>query len=261
MINTKRNRKNLYLSLNKINLIKLLDPLLRQGGGYHARIEDGKFVPNMGVMAIDAPWVYVKSDTSLRCDIYHRVLFNVVGMIPSRCRECYKVVVRPRTVVELFDLYEIQREMGVPCKCGVERRMTTKDLYGGYFYCRGLDEGLERYKEIRGLVDEQLSPETGVILKRYCTEFEVGPKAHGPSDQLPEMTDEEKWLEQYIIDHFPSVGYGTKQPDYLTASVMMEWIHHAHRYGDKSYTELTDGSPLFESVVTYHDKEKKDGSN
>ena len=104
MINTKRDRKNLFVNLARINLVKKLAPLLKPGGGYHARIEDGRFVPNFPAMATDAPWVYVKSSIDLRCDIYHRVFFNVLKMIPSRCRECYKVVVRPRNLIELFDL-------------------------------------------------------------------------------------------------------------------------------------------------------------
>jgi hypothetical protein len=253
MINTKKDRKGLYLRLNKIDLTKKLAPLLGKGAGYHARIGDGKFVPNATSMAIGAPWVYVKSYPGIRCDIYHRVLFNVLKIIPSRCRECYKVVVRPRNLVELFDLYELQRESGLPCKCGIELRLTTKNLYGGYFYCKGVDEGRERYAEVRALVDEHLSPETGVILKRYCTEYEVGPDGQGPSDELPELTEEEKAFEEYIIDNFPSVGLGTNHPDHMTAGVMLDWIHHAQRFGDATYKEFIDGDELFKPVVTYHE--------
>ena len=122
MINTKRDRTNLYLNLDRINLVKKLKPLLKPGGRYHARMEDGRFVPNFPAMATDAPWVYVKSSLGMRCDIYHGVLFNILKIIPSRCRACFKVVVRPRNVVDLFDLYELMREMGVPCKCGIEKR-------------------------------------------------------------------------------------------------------------------------------------------
>ena len=61
MINTKKDRGGLYLRLNRMNLIKALEPLLGAGGGYHCRIEDGKFVPNMPAMSTNAPWVYVKS--------------------------------------------------------------------------------------------------------------------------------------------------------------------------------------------------------
>lgn len=253
MINTKKNRKNLYLSLDRINLIKRLKPLLEPGGGYYARIEDGKFVPLNPGMSTDAPWVYVKGAIGLRCDIYHRVFFNVLEMIPSACRDCWKVVVRPKNVVALFDLYEFQREMGVACKCGIEPRATVNGMYGGYFYCRSLDEGRERYAEVRELVDEKLSPDTSVILKRYCTEYEIGPKAQGASDELPEMTDDEIWMEEYVMAHFPPVGYGTKQPDHITASVMQSWIEYAYKNGDKTYAEFTDDGPLFPGVVTYHE--------
>jgi hypothetical protein len=245
MINTKRNRKDLYVNLDKINLIKRLKTVLGPGGGYHARVEDGKFVPNMPTMATDAPWVYVKVSPGMRCDIYHRILFNILNMVPSRCRECWKVVVRPRTVVELFDLYEFQREMGVPCKCGTEQRETVHGLYGGYFYCRGEKEGQERYQEVRELVNAHLSVETPVILKRYCTEYEIGPNSLGPSDALPDMTDDELWLEEYVIAHFPSVGFGTPQPDHITSHVMMEWVQYAYKHGDETFKVFTDGSPLF----------------
>ena len=251
MINTKKNRKDLYVSLDKINLVKRLKKVLSPGGGYHARMEDGKFVPNMPTMATDTPWVYVKVLPGMRCDIYHRILFNVLNMVPSRCRECWKVVVRPRTVVELFDLYEFQREMEVPCKCGIERRPTVHGLYGGYFYCVGEEEGQERYQEVRELVNAHLSTETPVILKRYCTEYEIGPGALGPSNELPDLTEDEKWLEVYILDHFPSVGFGSLQPDHIVSNVMMEWIQYAYKHGDETFKEFTDESPLFKPYVTY----------
>ena len=257
MINTKRNRKDLYVYLNKINLIKLLAPLVGPGGAYHARIEDGRFVPNFSAMSVGIPWVFAKSDLELRCDIFHKVFFDICHFIPSRCRICYKVVVRPRTLRELFDLHELQREMMVPSKCGIEKRLTTSSLYGGYFYCKGKEEGLEQYQEVRKAVNEQLSPETPVILKRYCTEFEIGPGAKGPSDALPDMTEDEKWKETYILDRFPSAGFSTPQPDHIVANVMIDWIHYAYRFhaatGDETYLEFTDSSPLFQDYVTYHD--------
>jgi len=259
MINTKKDRKDLYVKLNRLNLVMHLNDLLKPGGGYHCRIEDGRFVPNAVGMGTDAPWVYVKTGHDLRCDIFHRVFFNVLGLIPSRCRECYKVVCMPRTLVELFDLYELQREMGVPCKCGIELRKTDTRLYGGYFYCKGLKEGQERYKEVRELVDERISPDTGVILKRYCSEYEIGPDNQGPTDELPEMTEDEKWLEGYVMSMFPSVGFGSIQPDHIASHVMMSWVHWAYQHGDPTYGEFTDGKALFKPVVTYHNKEKRNG--
>ena len=256
MINTKTDRKNLFVNLSKIALTLKLKSLLKPGGGFHLRLEDGKFVPNAVSLGWDAPWVYVKTVSDARCDIYHRVFFNVLKKVPGRCRNCWKIVVRPRNLVELFDLYEFQREMGVPCKCGIERRPTVDGLYGGYFYTKSKEQGLERYKQVRKLVNKHLSPRTEVVLKRYCTEFEIGPGSLGASNELPDQTPEELDLENLILDYFPRVGFGTKQPDHLTAGVMCEWIGYAYQNGDKTYAAFTDGSPLFRSTVKYHKEQK-----
>jgi len=258
MIKTKRERESLFVNLNKLNLLKKFRKMLNLQGGYHLRQEDGKFVPNFPSTSKDAPWAYVKIHPRLRCDVYHWVIFKQLGFIPSVCRNCWKVVVMPRNVVELFDLYELQREMGVPCKCGIEKRRTDTRLYGGYFYCQGKEEGLERYKQVREAVDKHLSPETNVILKRYCSEYEIGDgekKGLGPSDELPDQTPEEKWMEDYVLDNFPSVGFGNPSPDHILANTMMEWIHWAFMHGDPTYKEFTGGNPLFPSAVTYHEKE------
>jgi len=260
MINTKKDRAGLYLRLDRINLIKKLKVLLGPGGGYHLRMEDGKFEPNNPAMGDESPWIYVKTTLGARCDIYHRVFFNVLKHVPTYCRNCWKVVVRPQTLRELFDLYELQKAMGVSCKCGIEKRPTTTSLYGGYFYCRSKEEGLQRFKEVRKLVSRHLSKDTPVILKRYCTEFEIGPGAQGPSDQMPDTTPEEKEVEEYILDNFPRVGFGTPQPDHVIANVMVEWIHYAYRYhkatGDETFKEFTGGENLFPPYVTYHQEVK-----
>jgi hypothetical protein len=258
MINTKVDRENLFVNLNRLNLVKKIVELVTKGG-YYARPEDGKFVPRLPGAPLDAPWVYVKVHQQLRCDVYHRVLFKFFKIVPSTCRSCWKIVVMPRTVVELFDLYELQKDMGVPCKCGIEKRRTDTRLYGGYFYTQGEAEGLERYKQVRKLVNSHLSKATPVILKRYCSEYEIGDgvdKGLGPSDELPDLTEDEIWMENYVLSNFPAVGYGLPQPDHIVANTMMEWIHYAFKHGDDMYKAFTDGSPLFPSCVTYHEKEK-----
>ncbi len=211
-------------------------------------------------MAWDAPWVYVQQIETARCDIYRAVFYGALDHIHTNCRRCWKVVVRPRNLVELFDLYELQKTMGVPCKCGVEHRKTVPGLYGGYFYTRSKEEGLERYKQVRELVDQELSPKVDVILKRYCTEFEIGGedgiKGQGPTNLTLETTQEERDMEEYIEAQFPKVGYGNPQPKFLIADVMLEWIHFAYKNGDKTYKKFTGGSPLYPSAITYHEEIK-----
>jgi hypothetical protein len=232
-----------------------LKPLL-EGGGYKLRIEDALFVPRQMGASWDIPWAYVRSDPRTRCDIYHRVFFDVLKHIHSYCRECYKVVVRPRTLVELFDLYEMQCEMDVACKCGIEVRDTTAGLYGGYFYCRGVEEGRERYKQVRKLVSKHLSPKTGVTLKRYCTEYEIGPGSQGPSDKIGDVTPAERKMEEYVEQHFPRTGFASPQAFHILAATMLKWIKWAYQNGDETYLKFNDGLPIIKKTVTYHEEKK-----
>lgn len=256
MINTKRNRNQLYNQLKGFDLLDRLRPILTKGG-YKIRFEDGMFVPENPRMHHDSPWVFIKADPDMRCSLFHNVFFDVLRIIPSRCRDCWKVVARPKTLKDQFELYEVMRSMGVYCKIGIEKRPTTTSLYGAYFYCKGKEEGLYRYQEVRNLVDEYLSPGTPVVLKRYCTEYEIGSGSKGPSDKLPEMTESEKRYEEFVMAHFPeTLGKGF-QPDHVIAHVMRGWIHYAYKYhkatGDETYLEFTNGKPLYEPYVTYHD--------
>jgi hypothetical protein len=220
--------------------------------GYKLRIEDGKFVPRNVAAAYEVPWVYVKTVPDSRCDVYQVVFHQTLKHIHSFCRECYKVVVRPRTLAELFDLYELQKEMDVPSKCGLEHRDTTHGLYGGYFYCRGLEQGQRRYEQVKEAVNKQISKGVPVLLKRYCTEYEIGPDAMGPSNETPDATFEEMEMERQIESLFPRVGFLTPQSEHQIAYVMRRWIHHAYKWGDQTYSLFTDGSPLFDKYVIYN---------
>jgi hypothetical protein len=253
-MDTKKNRKNLYETLKKNDYVTKLLPLLRSG--WKLDEHDGRFVHVNSATGHSAPWVYVKNVEGLRCDILKGVFFDVLGHIPLQCRNCYKVVVRPRTVVELFDLYELQKIMEVPCMCGREMRPEVNGLWGGYFYCRGLEEGLQRKDEVRALIDKWISPEIPVFLKRYCTEYEInGP----PSNETPhDITEEEQEMEDRVYFLFPSRTSYTNNPEWVYLKVMREWIEYAHAHGDNSYLELNGGESLVKQYVTYDREEGED---
>lgn len=259
MINTEKDRKNLYRRVGKLDIISRIRPLLEKQG-YIVRTEDDKIVPKMVSAGWDSPWIYVQSDPTARCDIFHKVFYNILGHIPTYCRNCWKVVVRPQTLTQLLDLYELQKDMGVPCKCGIERRDSVFGLYGGYFYNQGKERGIERYHEVRALVDEHLGKDVPVILKRYCTEFEIGGtgvSGQGDSLTTEDTTPEEKEMEEYILHHFPRVGHNNPQAKHLVATVIQRWIMYAYKNGDETYKEVTNGEPLFPPYRMYHNKEKE----
>ena len=254
-MNQEITKASFYDWMTAHDILEHLRPLW-EGGGFSLR-EDGKLVGNPK-SAIEGPWHYIKHHWEFDCFTWHQVIFEhisqrlIIGQkfVPSKCQECFKVVVRPRTLKELFALEKLQITMDRPCKCGIEVRDTVHGLYGGYFYNKGLDEGLIRYQEVRKAVngDKYLTPSVPVILKRGCTEFEL---ACGPSDQwqtTPEQLKIEAMVNQFLVKD----DVLRKQPDHVLWHLHRKWIEFAYAHGDSTYAEFTDGKPLFMPPVTYH---------
>ena len=215
-------------------------------GSYFMR-DDGKLTYTKRLSA-KSTWIHVRTKASNDCNFYHAVLFGVYKMIPLTCLNCWKVVVAPRTVSELFSRLEIQRVMHGTCKCGIEVREYVPRLYGGYFYNESLQEGLECWRKVRDAVSEKISPDVSVVLKRACTEFE---NYFGPSDKWKPCANQEK-IERDINGLFVRDSYNHVQPDHLKNHVMRAWIQWAFSHGDKTYLEFTGGKPLQNGPVTYH---------
>lgn len=242
-INTKVDRENLYLRLCKMDTVTKIRPAVKLS------------------KVIDAPWVYVNQMHDADCHHYHQIYHQQLSRVHPRCLQCWKVVIRPTCLTpQMWDLYEFQKDLCKPSKLGFEGRPTVYGLWGGYFYNRSKEEGLERYHQVLEFA-KYYNPRPKVLLKRGCTEFELGPRNPlGPSDKWEEPTEEEQ-EEQKQIDLLTITGnrgYATRQPDYAVAHVMRAWVHWAYQYGDETYAGVTGGSKLFPEYVTYHPKEEKE---
>lgn len=105
----------------------------------------------------------------------HMTVFNQFNVIPEYCFDCYKVLIMPRTVMELFKLLMVFDGLVLPGnntrKCMVERRPDCAGSYKGFIYCRSLKEGKEVRKILREIVAVEISPDVPVTLKRGCSEF------------------------------------------------------------------------------------------
>jgi len=117
------------------------------------------------------PWYYVRGDGDRLCVVYHQIISKIIQGVPIHCQNCWKVVVRPRTLKELFLLAEVQESCEHTCKCGTEPRNYVHGNYGGYFYFRSRNEGEEGFEDIKKMVSEKISPDVPIIFKRGCTEF------------------------------------------------------------------------------------------
>lgn len=236
-----------YAQCVQDDIISKIGPALKAGGYYLSY--EGRYRRHAVVVGTDTPWHHVSHLRTKRCGLDHNVKFNVLGYVPPRCLECWKVVVSPRTLKELFLLLEVQKSLGRPSKCGIEIRHYTPRLYGGYFYNNSLEEGRERYEEVRKAVDEHISPEVGIILKRGCTEYEMilGPSPGWTMTKNQHKIDEK--IETIVDTYAPNT---TGQTPECLAQVHTHWIEWAWENQDKTAMEYLGGMPLYPPCVEYH---------
>lgn len=246
------------------DILEWLRPLW-DGGGWYLK-PDGKLTPNRAQVAIDTPWVHHGHTQWARCHIWSKVIFQVISQsmgkhfsdgvpfVPSGCQGCYKVVVRPRTLVQLFALDDLEAALGHPSKCGIEVRQSVHGLYGGYFYNAGLEAGLACYDRVRSEVDadKHLGPDVAVILKRGCTEME---HACGPSDQWA-VTPEQEVVEALVDRWVEWEADDGEQPEPVVWMVKRRWIEFAFANGDETYKQFTGGKPIVPGYVTYHGRDR-----
>ena len=261
---------SIYKYLDARDPIGLMRELFEKWG-YKLREEDGKFIATL-TATIDTPWIHVlpairSNGHTLDCYRWHKIMFDVVSSklgdkawVPSECQGCWKVVIRPQKITQLFRLEHIQRQLGRPSKCGLERRDYVFGNYGGYWYNESQEEGIECYQAVYEAIAADpvmadiLEPvdENGktklLLLKRACTEFE---KVCGPSDEW-KITDEQMHVEGLVNKYVVPDTFIREQPGHLQNYVRKKWIEHAYTVGDPSVFELTGGQPLFKPYVTYH---------
>lgn len=206
----------------------------------------------------NVPWHYINNDPerATKCKKL-MIIDKALNFKPSFCRDsCWKVVVNPRTLRELYQLREVQLDMVKTdpecwCKCGIEMRPTNAGvLYGGYFYTNSKEAGLERWQEVVDLVDVGIP----VILKRHCTEMEL---KHGDPEGyvVPLDADEQERMFFTMIDTTEVDEH--EQPEWALLQVEQNWISFGWKYGspeDRKQIEEdhNNGKPLYSACRTYH---------
>jgi len=234
------------MDFEKIDIVESLQPLV-DGGSWYWRADTMKLDRLAAVGEPRTPWVYWHPPGT-DCYFHNDIIFKRFGILPSYCAECYKVVVVPKTVEELFQLCDIQQQLeGFPCKCGIEIREDVNRNYGGYWYNEGLKKGETCYELIREMITKYIGPQVRVALKRACTEYE---RKFGPSNEweVPEGTVEFEERVRSFMHKTPTIA---PQPEIFRKHVKDRWIHFAHSRGDMTYLKFTDGKPLYEPYVLY----------
>ena len=211
---------------------------------------------------LDSPYLFTdpKSMTGA-CALWFELMWQKFGIIPMHCHSCWKVVIKPQNVAELFKVYNLLKALQVHGKAGVDPRQYSPGFYSAFVYNRGMGSAREMWGVIRKAVSEHIRPDLDVILKRGCTEFEMG----CPSNQWvvgPEQVRLEKKILQFIDT--ASLSMIPPQPEWLERKLQRRWVKEAHAHGDMSYAEidLPFGAPAIEMPappITYHKEEWNDG--
>lgn len=182
----------------------------------------------------------------------HHVVFNKFKAIPEECFDCYKVLITPRTVIELFKVLLMSEKLALPNnnvrKCMAEGRKNCSGAYKCFVYCKGVDEGKEVRDIVRKVVSEEISADVPVTLKRGCSEFAQAYPNYSPTKPgVAYMKYDEAWRvhEDFVDKNFtfsPAPPSDPRERDtpYTAAEVfaMHYWLHYAATIGDNSYLKV-----------------------
>jgi hypothetical protein len=183
----------------------------------------------------------------------HLTVFDKFGVIPEYCFDCYKILIEPRTVVELFKLLMVFEKLTLPNdntrKCMVEGRDDCSGTYKGFIYCRSSEDGKKVRNIVRAMVADNISPEVPVIMKRGCSEFARAYPSYSPTKPgAVFMKYNKDWhvQEDFVDKNFvfntniPDVNAGDNTaypPSEIFA--MQHWLRYAATLGDISYFKIT----------------------
>lgn len=220
--------------------------------GALVRLPEGRFTLPAEALDRSENWLHFKPVRSERasCHYLFNVLFDVIyarAAIPLACQDCYKVKACPASVKGLLALRNLSRSIACNSKFGAEvNYLYSQDLYGGYYYCHGLEHARAVYRQVREAVDasDALGPAVAMRIKRGCTPYEI----HcGPSNQW-QFDARQAELEAHLLGRFVLPVQERPAQEF---AILMQWVQTAHTIGDDSYLEFTKGRRLFPATVSY----------
>ena len=194
--------------------------------------QDGRLISKDPQGSRNTPWVFVNYDNRKKfCSHWNGIYCLHFGLIPTYCRfSCWKTVVKPRNVKELFECYDIFRALDLPSKIGMDVRDYTFGPWAGFIYADSLVQGKEYYRRARKAIPEEVP----IILKRGCTEME----RITPSDKWDKLSQRDIYLEEKLNDVFSFDETHFFQAAWLKNEVKERWIKRAIEIGDATVEEV-----------------------
>jgi hypothetical protein len=153
--------------------------------------------------------------------------------VPRGCRACFKVKVYSRTMREMMAVRALSEALPQSTKSGLELNSPER-RYATYVYARGLDQARAVHRTIRAGIDADasLDPDTEIVIKRGCSEYEA---RCGRSDGYT-FDPKLEAVEDYFHARFelaPSQSNPTLR--------LLQVARAARRIGDETYTDFVDG--------------------
>lgn len=186
------------------------------------------------------------------CD-RHLVIFNRFNIIPKYCFGCYKVIIEPRTVIELFKIMMVFEKLAFPNdntrKCLVEIRSKITGTYKGLIYCQSIEEGEEIIQMIQPILAEEVNRNIPIALKRGCSEYALSYPEYAQFKQGETPMEYRNEWQKYedladknaVINKKPNAIDTHNQTTYVLDDykVMLTWLKYAATIGDDSYIKIT----------------------
>ena len=199
--------------------------------------------------------IYRRNTTNLNCDRHFEV-FNTFNAIPKFCFECFKVLIEPNNVVDLFKLYFVFDNLNLKNnntrKCMIELRSNISGSYKGYIYCSSLNEANEIRDQVDEIVKKKIEKNIPTNVKRGCSEFGISypeyKKINDGNSKLMKYNKEWKEKEKLIDDKRSERNILVKEKlqkslHGITISdilIMRNWLGYAKKVGDLSYKNIID---------------------
>lgn len=195
-------------------------------------------------------WIVGPNRTPFPCGKLLGFLFRQAygqAAVPVGCRNCFKVQVRPASLVQLIATQKIAHDLPYAYKAGASLNARYQaGPYRALFYLDGLQNAREAYQRVleRVLATPELGASVSVSIKRGCSEYEV----HcGPSNEFT-FSDELAAAELELLKRLRKPAPPKAKQHALT---MMTWIQIAYQLDDESYKQFTQGRPLHPEPVSY----------
>jgi len=251
--------------------IDIIDPILDlwRNGKMSAGL-DGKFRLH-DEMNLARTWIITKICPERSCTKWLGIYHRYYRILSPPCKDCWKVVMAPRTIQDLIDVQKLQAELGWPAKAGLEQRDYTSGIgsYRAFWYCpftKGLEGGRAHFKRVQKALEKHFGKEKidwylehgELYLKRGCTELE---RDFGLSDKWDLIDHSAKF--NLLESVWETPNELDKEFTPLIYTNLKRWIGFAIAYakttGDSTVAQCVGGKALGIQSVTYHDSAHLEG--